>query len=74
MDASYILSPITSVRRRNSTIASAFIRPLYNRIVGFPYGVFHMVSVRSLAFTCHRHHYSKSAHFAIKVVTCLWYW
>jgi len=70
MDISYILSPITSVRRRNNTIAFAFVRPLYNKIVGFLHGVFHVVSIRSLAFTYHYYCYFKSAYFAIKVVTC----
>jgi len=71
MDASHALSPITSVQRRNNAIASAFIRPLYNKIVGFPYRVFHVVSVRSLAFAYYYCRHFKSAHFAIKVVACL---
>jgi len=74
MDASHVLSPITSVQRRNSAIVSAFVRPLYNGIVGFPHGVFYMVSVRSLAFAYHRRRYFKSTHFVIKVVACLWCW
>jgi len=71
MDISYILSPITSVRRRNSTIASAFIRPLYNKIIDFPHRVFHIVFVRSLAFTYYCHRHFKSAHFIIKVIAYL---
>jgi len=55
------------MRRRNSIITSAFVKSLYNEIVGFPYGVPHVVSVRSLAFACHRWRYFKSAHFAIRV-------
>jgi len=71
MDTSYVLSPITSIQRRNNTIASAFIRPLYNKIIGFLYRVFHVVSMRSLAFTYHHCHYFKSTHFTIKVVAYL---
>jgi len=69
MDASYILNPITFIWRRNNTIAFAFVKSLYNRIIGFPYGVFYIISVRFLAFTCHHQRYFKSAYFAIKLIT-----
>jgi len=69
IDASHALSPITSVRRRNNAVASAFVRSLYSGTVGFPHGVFHVVSVRFLAFSCHRRRHSRSAHFAIRVVS-----
>ena len=75
MDASHALSPITSVWRRNNTMAFAFIRFLYNGIIGFPYGVFHIVSIQFLAFTCHHRRHFKSTHFAIKMVSrqqCWW--
>jgi len=42
------------MRKRNIIIAFAFVKSLYNKIIGFFYRVLHIVFIRFLAFIYHR--------------------